>query len=392
MDSVSRLNGGLFEAEKGLCREIMRDPAYHMEVVGLRDPFSDADLGAWSPISPAACPVWGPRAFGYSPEMLKTLDNSQSDLGYCPGLWKFPSLAAFRWACTHNRPMVVAPHGMLDGWALRNSRLRKIVAGWLYQNAQLRKAACLRALCQSEAESIRSYGLKNPICVIPNGVDLPVLQTQSQTSEKSPFGLAKPAGKSVLLYLGRLHPKKGIEILLASWRRHRADANSGSAAKDWILAIAGWGSKTYERLLQKQIDAAGSDGRILFLGAQFGEQKKACYQSCDAFILPSLSEGLPMAVLEAWSYCKPVLMTPQCNLPEGFVCNAAIPIHATSKSIYDGLGTLFQMSNTDRQNMGQRGFKLVSERFVWSKVAVQMRQVFDWAVGGGAKPSIAEFA
>ena len=68
------------------------------------------------------------------------------------------------------------------------------------------------------------------------------------------------------------------------------------------------------------------DASVVFLGPQFGAEKSECYRACDAFILPSLSEGLPMTVLEAWSYAKPVLMTAECNLPEGFAAGAAVRI------------------------------------------------------------------
>ena len=98
-----------------------------------------------------------------------------------------------------------------------------------------------------------------------------------------------------------------------------------------------------------------------------------------------------MVVLEAWSYAKPVLMTPECNLPEGFAADAAIRIETNPGSIRQGLLTLFELSETDRQTMGHRGLKLVSECFAWSKVAAQVRDLYIWAIGGGPKPATVEF-
>src|SRR4030095_11103730 len=96
------------------------------------------------------------------------------------------------------RPYLVHPHGMLDAWGLQNSGSKKLIAAWLYENQHLREAACLRALSEAETRSIRAYGLRNPICVIPSGVDLPDLSASNANSES--------ANPKTLLYLGRLHP------------------------------------------------------------------------------------------------------------------------------------------------------------------------------------------
>jgi glycosyltransferase involved in cell wall biosynthesis len=93
-----------------------------------------------------------------------------------------------------------------------------------------------------------------------------------------------------------------------------------------------------------------------------------------------------MVILEAWAYGKPVLMTPECNLPEGFSAEAALRIETNAESIADGLGRLFEMSPTDRIAMGTRGLDLVKDRFVWSKIAPQMKSVYEWMLGGGPNP------
>lgn len=393
MGSVSRLNGGVFEAERNLQRELARGPNYRVQVVGLRDQFSDVDLPEWLPLTPVVCSVRGPSAFGYSSELMKILLDSKSDLAYCAGLWKYPSWAVLRWANETGHPMIVAPHGMLDAWALRNSGSKKMIAGWLYQTAQLRKVVCLRAICHSEAQSIRAYGLKNPVCIIPYGIDLPEAQHGRCLGEKHPFSIVKKEGKKILLYLGRLHPKKGIANLLKSWASIQSSPSSiaDHQPSQWFLAIAGWDQGNYENELRRRAAEYGMEHSVLFLGPRFKDEKAACYRNCDALVLPSFSEGTPMVVLEAWSYGKPILMTPECNLPEGFAAHAAVRVETRPESIRQGLQVLFEMSEADRQAMGQRGLKLVSERFTWSRVASQMRDLYTWVAGGGPKPSTMEF-
>jgi poly(glycerol-phosphate) alpha-glucosyltransferase len=93
-----------------------------------------------------------------------------------------------------------------------------------------------------------------------------------------------------------------------------------------------------------------------------------------------------MVILDAWTYAKPVLMTPQCNLPEGFAAGAAIRIETDPESIARGLASLVAMSAQDRLAMGQRGFALVHERFSWPRIALQMQGVYLWMLGQGPRP------
>jgi poly(glycerol-phosphate) alpha-glucosyltransferase len=122
------------------------------------------------------------------------------------------------------------------------------------------------------------------------------------------------------------------------------------------------------------------------VGPKFGEEKEALLRSVDAFILPSFSEGLPMSVLEAWSYGLPVIMTPQCNIPVGFDLAAAIQIDPEVDSIAEGLLRFFAMSEGEQKAMGLRGRRLVEERFTWKKIAEDMCNVYRWVRDGDTPP------
>jgi len=126
------------------------------------------------------------------------------------------------------------------------------------------------------------------------------------------------------------------------------------------------------------------------LGPCFGPEKDALLRRADAFILPSLSEGLPMAVLEAWAYAKPVLMTPECNLPEGFAAGAAIRIDPNAGAIARGLRDLFSAPGSALRAMGWAGRALVEERFTWPKIAQDMKAVYGWVLGQGPRPGCVE--
>jgi poly(glycerol-phosphate) alpha-glucosyltransferase len=209
------------------------------------------------------------------------------------------------------------------------------------------------------------------------------------------------------LYLGRIHPKKGMVNLMRAWRM----AN-GAQRDEWVLAIAGGDQGGHEaelKCLATELGLAWQDGKaksakreeesacrltlagsqaasLLFLGPQFGADKEACYANCDAFILPSFSEGLPLVVLEAWAYGKPVLMTPECNLPEGFSARAALRIEPSPESIAQELGELFRTPHSALRAMGEEGRRLVASRFTWPRIAQEMKAVYEWILSAGPRP------
>ena len=211
--SASRLAGGFLPAVSSLARDLIRLSDARVSVLTLQDPFTERDRAAWKGIPLRALPRVGPRGLGYSPDLRRTLLDGNFDLLHNHGIWMFPSCAATRWRAATGRPYLVTPQGMLDPWALRNSAWKKRLAGWLYENSHLRRAACLHALSESEASAIRAYGLKNPICVLPNGIDLP----PSLDAPPPEWEDGGTRGAKVLLYLGRLHPKKNLLNLLGAW-------------------------------------------------------------------------------------------------------------------------------------------------------------------------------
>ncbi len=377
--SVSRSLGGIYEIERRLGQSLMEIPSTEVCVYGMQDAHTAADSQAWGALKLRTFPVVGPAAFGYSPLLQKALATSQADVAHLHALWMFTSVATRNWSRKLERPYIVTPNGMLEPWALRNSAWKKRIAWNLYERSMLTGATCIQANTEKEAADVRALSLKNPIAIIPNGVDLPNLTGQSCALWNSLF-----SNRKVLLYLGRLHPKKNLEPLLEAWAKVQQD---NAVAQEWVLAIAGWDQGGYEARLHRLTGELSINGSVHFLGPLFDEGKSSAYQNANAFVIPSLSEGLPMVVLEAWAHFKPVLMTPQCNLAIGYQRGAAVSIETTSAGITQGLNTLFEMSQTERHAMGQRGRALVEEQFLWPKIAAELRSVYAWMSGMGGKPS-----
>ena len=370
-NSISRANGGIFDAMRQLAIAIKAQERYVPSVMGLTDAETERDLPLWDGIETRTFDVQGLRAFGYAPGLVEALKQSKTEILHTHGLWMYPSVAATAWS-NKGKAYVVSPHGMLDPWAINNSRSKKKISGFLYEDRHLRGAACLHALNEAEARAIREYGLTNPICVIPNGIVLPE-PVERDTTER----------ERTLFYLGRLHPKKNLARLIQAWALVEKEAKS----MGWRLAIAGWDQSGHEIELQELASRLLLGSNLSFDGALFGSAKADRFKEVSGFILPSLSEGLPMTVLEAWSWGLPVLMTPECNLPEGASANAAIMMMPDVDSIADAMRRLIAMTDLEREAMGKNGCRLVAEHFQWTRAAEQMADVYDWALGLGGKPS-----
>ena len=461
--SLSNRAGGIFEILLGQSHAL-RNLGVGVQALGLEDDLWSKDRERWGTVPASVFSVQGPRFFGYAPGFSSALEKVNPDFCHLHSLWMYPGVAMERWCRKNGRPYMVTPNGMLEPWALRNSGWKKRLAGLFYENAMLRGAACLQANTLKEADDFRAYGLKNRIEIVPNGVDLPDIgKAESGNAEKL------KEGKKRLLFLVRIHPKKGLIGALRAWADIQNSKFKIQNSKQWQFVIAGWdqggheaelkslcrdlglrfkeaklttedtecteveaglrlagqaGASEPDSLTSKLADVPVSESltrsangpsfspstshsllatapevpppaasyslpasapkalaldsaEVLFYGPAFGEEKEALLRSADAFILPSFSEGLPMSVLEAWSYGLPAVMTPECNLPEGFACGAALEIRSGEGSFQDGMRILIEMTNHERAAMGMRGRRLVEERFTWPKVAQSLKEIYE---------------
>jgi glycosyltransferase involved in cell wall biosynthesis len=370
---------------RSLSRFLENEHDTHVDVISVEDEFSAEDRVPWGGLSVhLAASKHG--AFRYAPGLSRQLSSLTPDLVHTHGLWTYLSVVASRWSKSNGgvtpRPYVISTHGMLDPWALHHSHWKKVMAGFAFERRHLENAACIHAFNQAEAAAIRAFDLKNPICIIPNGVDVPASKAANRTP---PWTADIVRGRKVLFYLGRLHPKKGLSILLRGWKE------ALKREKDWILVIAGWDQGGHRRKLEqltRELEIADS---VQFIGPLFGEARDTAYKTTDAFVLPSLSEGQPLVVLEAWSHACPVIMTPQCNLPEGFEKQAAIWMSPTVEGAAEALGKLFTLEESALQEMGRRGRDLVMDDFSWSQIASQMFAVYEWLLGRSAPPNCVFF-
>jgi len=296
----------------------------------------------------------GPKSFGFSFDLLNILERERPDLVHLHGLWTYGTIAAQIWKRRTGNPVVVSPHGMADRWALRQGALKKWIAGAVYEWANLRNASCIHALTEGEVKALNDLGFRDHVVKIPNGVDLAKTIDWPESSRK------------ILLYLGRLHPKKGIAQALIAWSlfQNKPDIDPGR----WQLVIAGWDEAGHLDELYEIVRKYDLEEHVKFVGPAFGATKESLYASADAMILASHSEGLPMTVLEAWAFGKPAFITEQCNLPEGFRAGAAFKITTDPNNIAAVLTSVLP----DRARVisaGRAARALAESSFNWIKIS-----------------------
>lgn len=375
--SVSRAGGGVSVAMQNLSKDLAA-AGVDVRVFASPDVKTGEDLAAWGNISVSLHRRRGVSVFGILEGLSHAIEDFDPDIIHLHGLWTEASVNAVLSGRSGVR-RVVSPHGMLDPWALRNSGWKKRIARTLLENRNLRNAALLHALNSSERDAIRALGFRTPVAIVPNGISLPDLKIKPRLPERLNLG-----SRRIMLFLGRIHPKKGLRETIEAW--HLSLKSNRSTAKDWQLVIAGWDDGNHLAALENLVEDLDLKPHVHFLGPVFGAEKATLLANAEAFILASHSEGLPMAILEACSYSVPVLMTPECNFPEGFDAGAAIRLTCCPEEISKVLNETMHMTSSDLHQIGAKGRALMARRYSRERVADAMIQAYDWALNRGVAP------
>lgn len=371
--TVARAGGGIFPIVLAHAVHLTRQ-GHAVRVYALDDDPQQLDRDQWEGV---AMTLYRRGPLGFAGRLAADLRQGNHDVLHLHGLWSYLSVVASRWRSKTGRPVVISTQGMLEPWALANSAWKKRIAGALWETRNVRGAAAIHCSA-AEVAGVRQYAPDSTVAVVPNGVELPDL---SLPLPPPPAEFA--ADRRKLIFFGRLHPKKGLAELLKAWALLKA--SNPQVVSAWQLAVVGWDDGGHADALQHQARDAGlNEAEVQFLGPRFGDEKEAVWHNAEAFILPSYSEGFPMAVLEAWSYALPVFMTRECNIPEGFAANAAIEISNQPADLARTLGA--ELSRADLHLIGLTGRRLVEETFVWQRVASELGGVYQWLVGQDERP------
>ena len=260
-------------------------------------------------------------------------ETSAADIVHVHGLWTIPGTVACRSARRHAKPYIITLHGMLALWSLKRSRRKKRVYAALFENRNLENAAALHFLNDSERDEAKLFGASTRSFVIPNAVDLEGF-TDLPTRQALDHVIPQAQGKTVVLFLGRLHKKKGLDTLIPAF------AQASARSPDLHLLIAGPDEGGYRARVEGWVGDHNLNESVTFLGSVHGDDKKTLWGGADIFVLPSHEEGDSMAVKEAMAARLPVVVTRQCRIPQVETRGAGLVVDPTPESVADALVAL----------------------------------------------------
>jgi len=351
--------GGLGRAALDLHRAFLaRGAASHL-VTTVRDP-SAGEAAAGENVQ--LFPRTGPDKAFFSPQLRRAAPQlvDAADIVHAHGFYVAPNWILGARARRTGRALVCHPHGFFEPWILARSRLRKRLVHLLFENANFAAARLWRALTPKEADQIRAQGIRAPIVVAANGVHLEEFAPDRPGVSTSSFARKE---RPRMLFLARLHPKKGLDVLIPAW------AAAGAVRGDWELVIAGPDELNHRAEAETWVRQHRLENCVRFVGTVSGADKVALLRSADAFILPSHSEGFSVAILEAMACAVPVIATHACNFPEleaeggGWLC------HAETADVARTLAAVFAADPDELRSRGATARRLVEERYTWPIIA-----------------------
>ena len=282
----------------------------------------------------------------------------QPDLIHTHGLWLPINRASSAVAAKLNIPLVWTTHGMLRPWALNHKKWKKKLAWWLYQRRQLLAANLLHATCVEERVELQAILPNSKIAIVPIGVDVP------QQIEP----LTHPSGKRVMLFMGRLHPVKGLMNLVSAIDQLRP--------QDWCCVLAGPDEGGFRAELEAEIDSLGLTDWFIFTGAVSGTAKEDLFRQASLFVLPSFTENFGVVVPEALSYGCPVLTTTATPWSALSQQGCGWSIEVGVDPLVQQLGAAMALPAATLGDMGSLGRDYVQKTFAWPAVAAQFNALY----------------
>lgn len=290
----------------------------------------------------------------------KLLQKIKPDVVHVNCCWMPQCAWAQLWAQQAGYKVILSPHGMLEPWIIaRHYWTRKLPALLLYQKKAITQADCLHATAESEKDNLFKLGYNNRIEIVANGIDVENIEMKKEWKRKKQ-----------ILFLSRIHIKKGINFLL------EAVSELKDKLADYSIHIAGEGEEQYINQLKERAKDLGIDSIINFCGGVYGESKWQLFREADVFVLPTFSENFGIAVAEALASGTPVITTKGTPWKELNTFHCGWYTEVGTKPTKDALLQFLQTNEEELEAMGKRGRKLIEDKYSTAMVAYQMNELY----------------
>lgn len=315
------------------------------------------------------------KRLGISPAMRRGLQEAakSADILHSHSLWMMPNLYPAEAVRGTKCRLVVSPRGTLQSWALEHHRMRKILMWKVAQEGAIRAACCLHVTATSELQEVRALGLRQPVTIIPNGINIP-------SNREKPI---EPRSKRRLLSIGRIHKKKGLENLLRAWN------DVSGSFPDWELRILGRDDGGYERYLRSLIESLRIENTMIG-SPVFGQEKSNAYFASNLYILPSHSENFGIVVAEALAHGVPVIASKGTPWQGLTTHGCGWWTENTPAALEACLREALALPPVALQQMGAAGRQWMLDEFSWPRIGRMMLDTYAWLLGNAPKPDWVE--
>jgi glycosyltransferase involved in cell wall biosynthesis len=280
-----------------------------------------------------------------------------------------PLLSFVYLICQWSRvPYLMTPHGMLDKWALAYKPRKKELFLKLFDLPALNRASAIQVLTTSESENLMDLRVTAPTLLVPNGIhrqDFAVIPSPVLFQQNFPA----TQGKKIILFLGRIDPKKGLDLLAPAF------AKALAIYPDVHLVVAGPDNIGFMPKVVDYFEGAGCMAAVTFTGMLTGQLKYSALAAASIYVSPSYSEGLSMSILEGMAMGLPCIITTGCNFPEAGTARSALVVDINADEIANGL---IECLNNPHQSklLGERARQFVFENYTWDRVASNLSQAY----------------
>ncbi len=321
-------------------------------------------------------PLRPPSRLVFSPALDRALarETAGYDVVHIHSLFLFPQFSAYRRAFRAGRPYVVSPRGALDPYLRARGRRRKAATDWLWQRRMLERAAALHLTSEEEARLVEDVAPAAPRVVVPNGITWARYQ---ELPDPEAFRRAHLGGHDgpVILNLGRLSHKKGLDILI------RAFALVAREEPEARLAIVGPDDEGLTRQLVALATSEGVAAGVSFVGMVTGEDKLGALAAADVWALPSHTENFGVAVVEALAAGLPVVVSPAVNIAAPMAAAGAGVVCPLEPEAF-AAELLYLIRNPgERSRLGIRAREF-TRSFDWSVVANELAEMYAGVLAG----------
>lgn len=300
-------------------------------------------------------------------EFVTLLDELQPDVFHTNCCWLPLSAMTAMWAKEKGYKVVFTPHGMLEPWIMqRHYYTKKLPAIMLFQKRGVACADLVHSTAVSEMNNIKALAWNRNICMIPNCVDLEIIDEKLSSLDPQERVTSK-----TILFLSRVHVKKGINFLLEAVAELKEDL------KGWKVKIAGEGDASYIEELKAMSRCLGVDNMVEFLGGVYGDEKWKLYNDASLFVLPTHSENFGIVVAEALACRVPVVTTTGTPWEELNANHCGWWVEIGTRPLVNALSSFLELKKEELDEMGRNGRMLIEKKYSCRTVAAQFEEVYN---------------